>query len=535
MYQIAFPKTEQDNDFTFIFGNDRYTVDILMFSCYSEFFQENISLVEEKEYKVELDVSTTSFKNFLNACQGKAFPIDHSNAYDLLLLCDEFKTTLFKEKIKDYYDKHENEILLAKLSSSLSNKDTAYKVISEIADKIKYMDEDQRKRLFDLDLDEKMVLALLNGKGEDLKLDHLIYHYIKKKVGRDKKSKFKDLFGHIDLRALTIAENIEFARSEAKPEYYQSEMVFPFIEYILVEMERQQKEIKKLSKEVAMRLNDYKNAIEDIHSSSQTMQTEVSKVLNDFTIMDKDCTEFIEKSEEYYNDFLKFEAKSLEIDSERLFPLELKVSEIEKKVEKTIIKKNPFDGIFNNLYIMKDSNPAGTDVFIKTPIQNNPNFRPSNLLEYSDGTIDDCYYHNLSDKKAQQGKKLHHIKTKSENTELRDNNWIEFDFTQDFTVELIGYTIRTNTFGETFSHPKDFKIEGGNEDNVWETIDERKNATELNGARKFHTYILDEYSKPFHKIRFVQLDSHFPYKDRDKIMALSAIELHGKRKPVSKY
>lgn len=525
MYKIPITKPDT-NDFTFKLKGLEFHADVILFSCFSELFQKDLSLIEKKEYTVISDVSKESFQNFLDACQGKAFFLKSANVFDMELLCKEFETQSLYDNVKQYFNENRDEALIEKLKYFLHdespNKDK--KILAEITQQISLsldnMTEDLKKELFGLKLTKEIMDQFMAIQNRNFTFDSLFFE----KMMKENNESSKEILSHIDLRALTMDQIQKFSVSDKLPEYYESKRIFPYLNELITLVKDQMERIKMLSEEYRNSINDLNNTVFETRNDVDLIRANVKSIFVDIDNIDDDIDNFNQKTDNIGLQYEGLMDKIRRYDSELFYPLQTKFEKLDKKLLRSIIINNPLKGIFHSLYIINDINPAETEFLsINTPSNKDTDFKTSNLLEYDDDKIDDCYYHKILP--PPKDKADNNIKLNKE----ENNNWIEFDFNECFKVSLFAYTIRTNSFGETFSHPKHFMIQGSNGNETWELIDEKKNAIELNGARKMHTYFLEDLSRPYQKIRFLQLDTHFQYKDKQYVMALSAIEFHGKR------
>ena len=80
------------------------------------------------------------------------------------------------------------------------------------------------------------------------------------------------------------------------------------------------------------------------------------------------------------------------------------------------------------------------------------------------------------------------------------NNSVSFDF-KDRKVSLSAYTIKSYNDWSYWEYPVNFAIEGSNDFNQWEMIDDKPNNTEMGGNDKVHTWTCSQ--SPFYRyIRF---------------------------------
>ena len=157
---------------------------------------------------------------------------------------------------------------------------------------------------------------------------------------------------------------------------------------------------------------------------------------------------------------------------------EVEKKEEEKKKENKDIQLNydgsdAFNGIFNYLRSECGGNPITKNV-VGSFVQNEK--APANvLLDYS--KKDNCWYL----------------------PEIVDN-YFSFDF-KEKTVSINGYSIRSGGTNSYWQQPVSFAIEGSNNNSNWETIDEKRDNTELGADLTTHTWKCKE-SEYYRYVRF---------------------------------
>lgn len=174
-------------------------------------------------------------------------------------------------------------------------------------------------------------------------------------------------------------------------------------------------------------------------------------------------------------------------------------------------EQKQFEGIMAHLSDIIGQNPALNGVIeIKTPTQTHEEYLPHNLIEYGKSLEKSYWNFACYDPQA-------------------DENWILFDFKKNHKIIITAYTIRCGGS----SHPKSWKIEGSNDQNVWTVIDEIQNCSILNRPRATHTFLTDDKDNNpdiklgFSYIRFVQLENMSPKRERKYRINLKAIEFFG--------
>ena len=122
-----------------------------------------------------------------------------------------------------------------------------------------------------------------------------------------------------------------------------------------------------------------------------------------------------------------------------------------------------FKGIFNYLQTQTGGKIENEVNFTSSSVASSSDcYKPSNVALFGDTNN---YFH-------------------SKNVE---GSWICFDF-NDRRVVPTHYTVKSVNWGVNDHHPKSWVIEGSNDNISWETIDEEKNCSYLNGVSLVHTF-----------------------------------------------
>ena len=265
------------NQFIFKVGDSKFQADIILFACFSNLFQTDISLIEKTEYIVNSDVSKESFQDFLDGCQGKAFHITVINVYDLNLLCQEFQINQFADKVNEFYEKHKDEALIKKIKyfsldkTSSNNDNTIKKVTEEISGRLESMDSNLRDKLFGMRLTFEIINQFLSIENRNYDFDRYLYKNINK-FDYDNKD---ELFQHIDLRSLSMDDVKSFCESQNLPQLYESNRVFPFLSELIDAFKEQRNQIEDLQKRVDKTVNGLNNEIDNIDKSTKVMKNEI--------------------------------------------------------------------------------------------------------------------------------------------------------------------------------------------------------------------------------------------------------------------
>lgn len=143
-----------------------------------------------------------------------------------------------------------------------------------------------------------------------------------------------------------------------------------------------------------------------------------------------------------------------------------------------------FKGIFNHLQTQTGGKIENEISFTASSVNSGDNFQPKNVALFGD---QNNYFHSLNE----------------------ENSWICFDF-KDRRVVPTHYTVKSVNWGVNNHHPKSWQIEGSIDNSSWETIDEEKNCTFLNGKSHVHTFAMNHpTSTEFRYIRMRQTDKNW--------------------------
>ena len=382
----------------------------------------------------------------------------------------DFSTLCDEFQVTSFKEERENYILTHKLALEtllLRKNENRDQMIKAIAENFTAYanEEDFIDKI--LKLDKSIIEDIFSGVNQNNDVSQILYETACKMFDEDQENKTCDLLTKIKLENLTSKSlsNLLTNYSEKIPDSIEKKWILPVL---------------KKSIDVDSKINDLKSKLEE-HTKFLIKLNDFDKKLNDFKSIKNDLDEISQKTVEF---------KKLRYNLCTFF--------------------DPFhSGIFFNWWKVHKNNPVdGGLVKIITPEEPEEKFSKKNLLEYEPSKLDSCYYLKITDTKA-------------------DNSFY-FDF-GDKKVSLIGFCIRTNSFGETIAHPSSFTIEGSDDENKWETIEEYKDfqVTELNGSRRHKVFIFDKQTKMFQFIRYTQHDTFYRYTDSDRIISLSAFELYG--------
>lgn len=139
----------------------------------------------------------------------------------------------------------------------------------------------------------------------------------------------------------------------------------------------------------------------------------------------------------------------------------------------------------------------------------NPSYPIINLIRYDSIHLNDCYYNWKS------------------NRPTEDKSWIIFDFGEK-KVNLSSYTLRSNQcIANSHSHPRSWSIDGSNDEENWEVINQQNNNSALNGKNKQRRFECEKNNNYYRYIRYKQDDSWDSDNRYKYAIYLSCIELFG--------
>lgn len=495
-------------NFKFVLNGKEFPICKFQFCRYSLRFQKDSSLFNSDSYSINSQVSETSLLSFINACQGKPFSITTENVLDMKLLCNEFEVPSILTTIKKYFDEHENELLLQRLEFSIQHNEDYSDLIGKIASHID--DYINVEKMYDLP--ENILCQIYSDKSRKTTNEHQLYDFAKK-YAQKKSETTSSLLTYIDYSALSRNEIRELSESSLMPDKISTSYIFPFLLKMIAQAEEQENKIKEFQERSQQAENQFNGKVSTINQTLNEIKEETNSAKDSLDAIQNSYQKIGQSIDEMEH---KIESQS-SLDQAQSISTALteKMNKIEKRTRSVWAQQNPLKGIFYNW--KKDhqqKNPALNNfVQIITPKQPEERFKAANLLEYEQPLLDACYYLNQN----------------LTNEDQNEQNWIDFDFGESNKISPYAFAIRTNSLGETISHPRDFELLGSNDRNNWESIAKIENAESLNGTRIAKTFVCEnnESSKSYRYLRYLQRDSHYMYNDRFGIISLSAIEFFG--------
>lgn len=104
------------------------------------------------------------------------------------------------------------------------------------------------------------------------------------------------------------------------------------------------------------------------------------------------------------------------------------------------------------------------------------------------------------------------------------NSWICFDF-KNRKINLTDYVIRSGSWSTNSEHPKNWVIEGSNDNESWEVIDQQSECASLNGISYVHKFHVR--NKMPNEFRYIRMKEIGPNWIGTYSLALNSIEFFG--------
>lgn len=105
------------------------------------------------------------------------------------------------------------------------------------------------------------------------------------------------------------------------------------------------------------------------------------------------------------------------------------------------------------------------------------------------------------------------------------NQWICFDFNEHKVIPT-DYTIRSQPYGPGNAHPKNWVIEGSNDNVAYEIISEEKNNSCLNKKSVVHTFTMNRQQDK--EYRFIRMRLTGPNWNSNHYFYITSFEIYGK-------
>ena len=109
-------------------------------------------------------------------------------------------------------------------------------------------------------------------------------------------------------------------------------------------------------------------------------------------------------------------------------------------------------------------------------------------------------------------------------TKNEPNSWICIEF-KNHQIKPTSYTIRSNDWSSDNWHLRNWVVEGSNDSNEWEIIDEQKENSDLRGRNLVHTYQV--HNKNDNSFKFIRIRQTGQNWYNNYYFGLNCIEFYG--------
>ena len=159
---------------------------------------------------------------------------------------------------------------------------------------------------------------------------------------------------------------------------------------------------------------------------------------------------------------------------------------------------NEFHGIINHLISESNGNIA-SKIAITSSSLHSSSFVPQNV------TLFDSNDHFIS--------------------QNEQNSWICFDF-KDHKVVPSAVTIKTRNGSQTDYQPRSWVIEGSNDNNSWEILDQEDDSPHLHGGNMVHTFTMNRPNS--NEFQYIRMRLTGPNWSGDNYMVVCSFEIYGR-------
>lgn len=532
---------------SFVYCDKKYPFNIFLFNCFSEYFHSNIynqqlDINISDELNDESIISEDSIKDFINYCQKTDITLNNKNVLEIHKLSSKFKVPSLVKATEDYISAHRNDFVIQFLTMNPDEQTSSTEQYEDIISN--YLPEyiqDERLVSFPIPFLSR-VLTKYQLKNDNHTNSEVVQFLFKCLDHHGKKASV--LFENIDL----CNEHANFLK-DLFSDKYSNKFDFHFIntQYHkkIYEMQSEiiQKEqfIRENNEHFANSINDVKNKCEqNLAELKDKQKEEFTGELNKLKTEQKE--EFTGELNNLRNE-LKEEFNRLIFDEKNKILEELNRSktENERKLQEQASlfdqKMRDLENSFNEKLRQKDdlinqlSNKIkkinegfkcenGIFEFLRSISNVNGNPYESKLVDVETSRVNCGEIKNLFDKSKRTDFRLENVQ----------NNYIIFDF-KDKRVNFSKYyfSVPESELGHDAGQPKSWIIEGSNDKQAWDPIDNKSNDTSLHGYGKSCTFTCTNISSNFY--RFIRIKEITEKRDRFFFL-LSEIEFYGSYKNI---
>lgn len=280
-----------------------------------------------------------------------------------------------------------------------------------------------------------------------------------------------------------------------------------------IEIESLKKRITKLEEQLGTQ-NAHKSSLNEgdsdqlenqIREFKQTQTNEIHDLREIINQMRQQITSLINENTQLKQQINQLQGSSMEITRVQERDVIEPSSDEEQVGESTkplgiafsYDKETDFNGIIN--YIKTHSEDINEQISITSSTQRNTRCSPINTINYSNPKAEFC-------------------------SKEEDSPWICFDFKEKRVIPK-GYIIRSCPFATNGSHPKSWVIEGSNDGEKFDVIDNRRNCPLLNGKSYVNRFpIQNPTNQKYQYLKMRLIDVNWYNR---KVLNINNIEFYG--------
>jgi hypothetical protein len=502
---------ESEADFDLILGDEHFHISKWVFASYSEEFRSDRDVFESDNKRYDKNYRPEVFRLFVDACQDKPYLLLVTNCLELRRIADDFKAPSVLKLVDDFIAQHSDDpvFLLEKLAYEQAHHEEIADTINALAGRIDAVLDVPGFASLDLH-----VLTRIVGRSAKTLRNH---HRFAEFCGELKRKGIQTaaLVAILPFERLTADELRGLAADDIVPETMPGEAslgcLLALNDAISALEERAcpldgacndfEEMTRGIGKKTSDRLNEAKHGlaarIDALRADVNGERAQIGGVARRAEILRGSAPQF---SERFASELAQSHGRAAE-----------RVTRIANRLETVRRWLHPLDGIFSALTRRIGGNPLTNGMVTGlTPVPEDPEFPLANLLEFRPATLDLTYYHDVAA------------------TAPCDRNFFGFDFGENHSVVVDGYSIRTNGVGlDDLAIPTSFAILGSNDGSNWEVVHRVSGLTKFTRSAQILTFLMPRPGQPFRAIRYQQEDTKGAFSDRFGIIAISAFELFG--------